>query len=469
MTFAGLLILTSGFFLMTVASIPAVRPRVQNLFYGWKLVGVSLLVLCLAAGPVWNGVGVWVRALELQFGWTRTQLTGAFSLAQLEGSVSGPIVGFLIDRLGPARMILIGLSITGFGFIVFSRTTNLPTFYFAYSLIMVGTAMGTFLPIMTAVNRWFSRRRGSAMALAGEGTFLGGLLLVPVLAWAVTPGHAGWSATAQWIGVIFLAGAWPISRLIRSRPQDYGLLPDGDPPLSKQTDRELTDRPPTGRAGARYGLVRSTPAATEPDFTVGQALRTRAFWLITLGHALSSMLIATLQVHMVPLLTDQGLSLQTAAYVWALLMGVGAVFQLVGGYLGDRYPKNVVLVGFSILQAGGFTLAAFVHGLPMAILFAVIYGAGFGGRVPLTTAIRGDYFGTKAFGTITGISTVAMYGFMLTAPMFAAIMFDAQGSYKFPFLVLGLLGSTSVACFLFAKKPVFVEPAPTVRAVPSRT
>jgi MFS family permease len=181
------------------------------------------------------------------------------------------------------------------------------------------------------------------------------------------------------------------------------------------------------------------------------------------------MLNATLTVHMVPLLTDQGLSLQTASYVWATLMGVATVFQLVGGYLGDRYPKNVVFVGFSALQAGGFTLAAVVHGLPMAFLFAVAFGAGFGGRVPLTTAIRGDYFGSKAFGTITGISTMAMYRLMMAAPMFAAIMFDARGSYTFPFLVLGLLGSTSVVCFLFATKPVFAEPAWAVRAVPSHT
>ena len=459
MIFTGLLILSSGFFLMTAAGVPALRPRVQNLFYGWKLVGVSLLVNALVGGPVMNGVGVWVKALEMHFGWSRTQLTGAFSLAQLEGSVSGPVVGFLIDRLGPRRMVCIGLMITGLGFIVFSRTTNIPTFYLAYSLIMVGQASGMWFPVMAAINRWFSRRRGSAMALAGEGTFLGGLLLVPVLAWAVTPGHAGWSATAQWIGVVFLIAAWPISRMIRSRPQDYGLLPDGDPPLDQQT----------GGAGARYGSTRSTVAANEPDFTVGQALRTRAFWLITFGHALTSMLNATLTVHMVPLLTDRGLSLQTASYVWATLMGVATVFQLVGGYLGDRYPKNVVFVGFSALQAGGFTLAAVVHGLPMAFLFAVAFGAGFGGRVPLTTAIRGDYFGSKAFGTITGISTMAMYGLMMAAPMFAAIMFDARGSYTFPFLVLGLLGSTSVVCFLFATKPVFAEPAWAVRAVPSHT
>ena len=114
-------------------------------------------------------------------------------------------------------------------------------------------------------------------------------------------------------------------------------------------------------------------------------------------------------------------------------------------------------------------MAAFVHGLPMAILFAVVFGVGFGGRVPLTTSIRGDYFGSRAFGTITGISTVAMYGLMLGGPMFAAILFDAQGSYTFPFLVLGFLGSMSVVCFLFAKKPVLVEPARTVRAMPSRT
>ena len=459
MTFAGLLILTSGFFLMTVAGIPAVRPRVQNLFYGWKLVGVSLLVLSLAGGPILNGVGVWVRALEMHFGWSRTQLTGAFSLAQLEGSVSGPVVGYLIDRLGPRRMVFIGLSITGIGFIMFSRTTSIPSFYLAYMVIMVGIASGTWLPVMVAINRWFNRRRGTAMAIAGEGTFLGGLLLVPVMAWAVTPGHVGWSATAQWIGVVFLVGAWPISHMIRSRPQDYGLLPDGDPPPLQQT----------GQATARYGSIRSNVAANEPDFTVGQALRTRAFWFITFGHALTSMLNATLTVHMVPLLTDQGLSLQTASYVWATLMGVGTVFQLVGGYLGDRLPTNMVLVGFSVLQAGGFMLAAFVHGLPMAILFAVVFGVGFGGRVPLTTSIRGDYFGSRAFGTITGISTVAMYGFMLAAPMFAAIMFDAQGSYLTAFLVLGLLGSTSVAFFWFAKKPVLVEPAKTVRAMPSRT
>ena len=420
--------------------------RVLGLFYGWKLVGLTLVVTALAGGPVWNGVGVWVKALEVQFGWSRAQLTGAFSLAQLEGSLIGPLMGYLIDKLGPRRMVLIGFTVTGLGFILFSRTTNLATFYVAYSLIMLGTAAGTWLPMMAAINRWFNRLRSRAMAVAGEGSFLGGLILVPVLAWAVNPANHGWSITALWIGIVFLLLAWPLSRLIRERPESYGQRADGEPPPDSQPGRVLADNARESALGA----------AEQPDFTARQAIRTRSFWFITFGHALSSMLIATLTVHLVPMLTDQGLSLQTAAYVWSVLMAAGAVFQLIGGYVGDRIPKNIAIFGFAALQAAGFLMAAFVHDLPTAILFAVVYGAGFGGRVPLTTAIRGDYFGRKAFATITGISMAPLYVFMLAAPLFAAAMFDARGSYTLAFLILGSIGSMSGVLFLFAKKPVTV-------------
>ncbi len=402
-----------------------------------------MLIMALAGGPVWNGVGVWVASLEQHFGWSRAELTGAFSMAQFQGSLVGPLMGYLIDKLGTRRMVFIGFSLAGLGFIIFSRTTNLPTFYFAYFLIMLGITGGSWLPTMTALNKWFNRKRGTAMAIAGEGSFVGGLVLVPILAWAVTPSNFGWSITAQWIGIVYLAAAWPMSRLIRNNPDDYGQLPDGESASQRQA-RLLDERTEKKESGEDLRL----------NFTARQAMRTRAFWFITFGHALSSMLIATLTVHMVPLLTDQGMSLQTAAYVWSVLMATGAVFQLLGGYLSDRLPRNRVLFGFAALQAAGFILAAFVHDLPMAILFAVVYGAGFGGRVPITTAIRGDYFGNKAFATITGISMAPLYLFMLAAPLFAAFMFDSTGSYTTAFLILGGLGSMSGVLFLFAKKPM---------------
>jgi len=416
--------------------------RILGLFYGWKLVGLTLLITALAGGPVWNGVGVWVKALEMHFGWSRTQLTGAFSLAQLEGSLIGPLMGYLIDKIGPRRMVFIGFSITGLGFILFSQTTHITTFYISYALIMLGTAAGTWLPMMAVINRWFNRMKGRAMAVAGEGSFLGGLLLVPALAWAVNPAQHGWSATAMWIGIVFLAAGWPLSRLIRERPENYGQRPDGTPPT---TPSKLFDEPSNAVTNSDDG----------PEFTARQAIRTSAFWYITFGHALSSMLIATLTVHMVPMLTDQGLSLQTAAYVWSILMAVGAIFQLIGGYVGDRIPINLALFGFTAVQTVGFLTAAFVDSLSIAIVFAILYGAGFGGRVPLTTAIRGDYFGKEAFATITGISMAPLYMFMLIAPLFAAAMFDARGSYTLAFLILGGIGSLSGVLFLFAKKPMF--------------
>ena len=416
----------------------------RGMFYGWKLAGLALLVIGLASGPVWSGVGVWVKALEMHFGWSRAQLTGAFSLAQLEGSILGPLLGYLIDRLGPRRMVFIGLVITGLGFVLFSRTNNLLTFYVSYGLIMLGTAAGSWLPLMTVVNRWFIRKRGLAMAVAAEGSPLGGLLLLPVLAWAVTPSHFGWSTTALWIGMVFLALAFPISRFIRERPEGYGERADGDPsPNASMSQIEVVRTPPRDIGGR-----------DQPDFTASQAIRTSAFWLITFGHAFSSMLFATLTVHLVPMLTDQGLSLQSSANVFSAMMGVAAVFQLIGGYVGDRMETRVAIAVFGFIQAAGFTVAVFTESMPMAILFAVLFGAGFGGRNPLTVAIRAEYFGPNAFATITGISSAPMYLFMLAAPLFAAFIFDTQGSYMIAWLILGGLGSMSGVLFLLAKKPL---------------
>ena len=415
----------------------------RGMFYGWKLAGLALLVIGLASGPIWSGVGVWVKALEMHFGWSRAQLTGAFSLAQLEGSIVGPFLGYLIDRLGPRRMVFAGLVITGLGFILFSRTTNLLTFYLSYGLIMLGSASGSWLPFMTAINRWFIRKRGMAMAVAAEGSPLGGLLLLPILAWAVTPSHFGWSTTALWIGIVFLAMAFPMSWLIRERPEDYGERPDGGPPPNpRMGERDA--------AGTAPSIIRGTD---QPDFTASQAIRTSAFWLITFGQACSSLLFATLTVHLVPMLTDQGLSLQSAASVFSMMMGVAAVFQLIGGYVGDRMETRVAVAIFAFIQAAGFIMAVFAQNMPMAILFAVLFGAGFGGRNPLTVAIRAEYFGPNAFATITGISSAPMYLFMLAAPLFAAFMFDTQGSYMIAWLILGALGSMSGVLFLLAKKP----------------
>ena len=436
--------------------VPGLGPprKRRGIFYGWWLVGLSLLLTGMTSGAIWGSVGVWLKTLELQFGWTRTQMTGAFSMAQLEGSIVGPLAGYFVDRVGPRLMVLFGAVVVGVGFVVLSRTPNLPVFYVAFALFMLGASTGTWLPTMAAVSRWFNRRRATAVAIAAEGNYMGGLLLVPVLAWAVGPESFGWRVTALGIGAVFLAIAVPAARVMRNRPEEYGEVPDGLSASPSSPSPATVAAAPSGTGG---GLP--PPGAT--DFTARQAMRTRAFWFISFGHAIASMVNQTLGVHMVPLLTDQGLSLQTAAYMWAVIMGAAMVSSLVAGYLGDRMPKHLALFFFVAIQSTGFGMAVLIEGIPLAVLVSVIYGIGFGGRNPLAVAIRADYFGQRAFATITGLSMAPMFFLQLVAPLFAAAMFDWRGSYTLAFAILAVLGFIGALLFLPATRPA---PPPTSRA-----
>ena len=166
------------------------------------------------------------------------------------------------------------------------------------------------------------------------------------------------------------------------------------------------------------------------------------------------MAIVALMAHLAPMMTDAGFSLQTAAWVVTVYTFVSMVFQVVGGYIGDRVPKNVALFVFTCIQGAAVMVIAFSTTLMMAYLFAILFGIGFGGRNPLTTAIRGDYFGRASYGMILGVSQVPMNVLLLIAPLFAGLMRDIQGTYTVAFFVLGLFTFLGGALMLMAKKPV---------------
>jgi len=422
--------------------IPAsgLRPS-QGIFYGWWLTGVAAFVMIIGTVPIFQGMTAWFVVLEREFGWSRAQLSLAFSLTRAEGTIMGPLAGYLVDKLGPRRMVLSGLPVMGIGFILFSQVNNLWQFYGAFVLASMGAGFGTWLPMMTVLNHWFQKRRSMAMSLAMEGFALGGVLLIPALAWAIDPDEPdrlGWRLTAAGIGVVLIILAWPVSRLIRNRPEEYGLRPDGRP----ENQPERGER--VGSGQGEGGIV---------DFTWQEALRTRPFWLITIGHSATSIVIVTLTVHLGPMLTDLGYSLQMVAWVVSTYTGVGAVFTLVGGYIGDRVPMHLALFGFSVIQSVAVVILLSADTLPMILLFAVVLGIGFGGRTPMTTAIRGVYFGRRAFASITGISMIPMNIMLLVFPLFAGIMFDAVGSYQIPFSVLAIVSFFGAAMFLLLGKP----------------
>ena len=211
--------------------------HVRGMFYGWWMAGLAAIVMALEV-PLFQGIAVWNPVLKGQFGWSAWQLSLAWSFTRVEASIVGPMGGYLVEKLGPRRMVLIGLLILGVGFLFFSQVQNLWQFYLAFIVMSIGLMLGTWLPMMTVLNNWFIPRKALAMAIALEGYAIGGIVVVPALAWAIgaidpdQPDRFGWRATAAAVGVITLILALPLSRLVRNRPEEYGHQPDGRPESS---------------------------------------------------------------------------------------------------------------------------------------------------------------------------------------------------------------------------------------------
>ena len=400
-----------------------------DIFYGWWIVGVAAFLLTLMSLTVFQGLGTILVALERQFGWSRTALSGAFSLARVEGAILGPVEGFLVDRIGTRKMVLIGYILMGLGFIWLGHVETLWAFYASFLTITLGSGLGGWLAIIAMVNNWFTRQRTFAMASAMSGIHFGGLL-VPLLALGIETFEFRGAATI--IGVFLLIVVGPAAKVIRNRPEDMNLQPDGD--TERLSESVLTED-------------------EEPDFTAGQALRTPVFWILTIMQVASSIAIVTLALHLVPKLTDMGMTLSGAGTVVLAYTIVALPSQFLSGYFADRLPKTLMIAIFLAIQGIAITIIAFADSVLLAYLFAVLYGIGFGGRNPLTTAIRGEYFGRKAFATIMGISQFPMNIGMIGAPLFAGYMFDTTNSYVIPFSVFAILTFFGAFLMLFVKKP----------------
>ena len=241
------------------------RPR--GVFYGWYLVGISSFMLMLMSTTVFQGVGTFFVALERTFGWNRTTLSGAFALSRVEGALLGPLEGFLVDRLGTRKMVVIGYLVMGLGFVFYSQIQSVWQFYVAYLAISLGSGVGGWIAFVTLINNWFPRRGALAMAIAVSGIQLGGFL-VPLLAWGIE--NHDFRLTALAIGVVLILVALPASLFIRNSPEDVGIRPDGAP---------------TRRAGTASATSSQPEAGEISDMTPREALKTVAFWVIAGGAA----------------------------------------------------------------------------------------------------------------------------------------------------------------------------------------
>ena len=416
-----------------------------GIFYGWWIVLASMSAMMIASAFYWQGIGAFFLALQNEFSTNRAALSGAVALSQLEGGMLGPLGGYLVGRYGPRRMMTIGVIIMGVGFLLMSLVTSLLMFYIVFlGIISVGMSIGIRVPSLVAPANWFIKKRGIAIGICLSGGGLGGIF-VPILGWLI--GSYGWRTAAVVAGLTILALGLPISTVMRKRPEDYGLLPDGERP---RLDQELTvERPEVVSAAPDIG--KDSP---EANFSLKDALKMPVFWYLAVAFGMRQFAVGAISLHQVPFLVDTGRSLQTATTILAFVTVTSIIGRLGFGLLADRFPPRYIMaLSMMMVGLGAFVLSNVTEGLPMLLLFVVVYAVGWGGGATTMNATRGAYFGRRSFGTISGtMDFVQMFGLVL-GPIYAGFVFDVTQSYTIAFNSFAISAFSAGALMIFLRAP----------------
>lgn len=424
------------------AEVASERRRTPRVFYGWWIVLAGAVGMGLNAGTYFYGMSTFFIPLTREFGWSRTALSGAISLARLESGLFGPVEGYLVDRFGPRKMMFIGFFLLGLGFILLSRVHSLFGFYFVFILFMaVGSSFSSGLGAFAAATHWFRRKRSRAIGFLHAGLGFGGVT-IPALAWIVS--HYGWREAAVVAGVAMWVVGFPVAAVMRHKPEQYGYLPDGAQRLAAR------------EADAKQGGTSAgeAPAMEQADMTPAQAMHTPAFWLLAICFGIVMVIINAVAVHQIPYLEDKGFSPAAAAGALGLMTLISVPGRLGFGWLGDYLDKRYVITICFALQMVGLLILAHISAYWHILLFLVIYAPAYGGRGAVFLAIMGDYFGRRHFATIRGFSGLFSTAGTVAGPVFAGYVFDATGSYYRAFLALALLNVIAIAFILAVRRPV---------------
>jgi MFS family permease len=426
------------------AAVPSIQSRPETkskIFYGWWIV-LATNVICLIGYGTWlYSFGVFFKPMSAEFGWTRAMTAGAYSLRSIEGGIASPIVGWAVDKYGSRIVILLGAVVSGLAYVMMPLVNSLLGFYIIYGVLLsAGMSAMLYLPAWTVIAKWFRRRLSLAMAVLAIGAGLGGLVCAPSAAFLIT--HFGWRVAFVVLGITVWAVAIPLALVVRNSPQEMGLLPDGDSPAP---DSPSGEGPTSGPQGENTGALLAV------DYTLKQALKSNAFWMIALSFFFQGMAHSTVTVHTVPALTDAGIPMEQAALSIGMLTLVSIIGRLSFGYFGDHVDKRYLFMLSYAMMGSGVLVLMIARTMPMVYLFIFLFGVGFGGNVPLMPSIRAEYFGRAALGKIQGFMNPVMMFAGALGPIFAGHIFDRTGTYRISFMVTGLLTFLAAVAIFFAR------------------
>ncbi len=419
---------------------PAVAPKPGRVFYGWYIVAANVAIAFIG-GFHFNSGSVYFLPMAESLNLTRTQLSFVFAAARLEGGIEGPAIGWLIDRIGTRKLIMIGVAMCAVGYFVLgTMVDSFPKLLLVYLIfISTGASLGFFAPLMAAANNWFVRKRTVALSFTNMASRGSGFILTPFLSYMVL--SIGWQSAAMVAAVAMVAVVFSVVWVHRPSPERMGLLPDGDPPTPPGA---VTD----GRAG--HGAVHRRPVGA--DFTAKEALRTRAFWMLTAALSLRFLIGGGLAVHLIAILVWKGLDRQQAANMVGLMALIGIPAVLFFGWAGDRFTKKIVIaVGVTSGALGAWTLglSTEIWHLYIYIVLNGIAEASF----PVGVSLSGEYFGRKSFATVRGISQLFTSIAVFTGTVFAGWVWDQTGSYKGAIVPMAALTSLAIPLFLLLRPP----------------
>ncbi|MFP3974696.1 MAG: MFS transporter [Chloroflexota bacterium] len=401
----------------------------RKVFYGWWIVGAGFFIAAYIGGFIHFGFTAIFEPIANDLGWSHAQVSFAASIRGLEMGLFTPVVGFLVDRWGPRKLIITGTAIIGLGLLALSQISSLISFYGAFVLTALGISLCVGVVPLTAVNLWFRKKATAATGVLVSGVAAGGLL-VPLATLLIDT--LGWRTAMASIGCGAFVILLPLALLFRNRPEQYGYQVDGD------SSEELAE-----------GESRSSSQSPELDIGVRQALKSRTFWHLAIGYMCHILVINAVITHVMPYLSSIDITRSVSSLVASAIPITSVVGRLSFGYLGDRFDKKrVTALGFAMSSLGLLLFGcSSMLSTWMLLPFLVLIGIGYGGPVPMIPSLVRQYFGRVHFGTVLGIVMAGAALGGIIGPPIAGWVFDKFGSYQnvwFAFAGLLLTGMISL-------------------------
>lgn len=383
-------------------------------------------------GPVFT---IFIQPIQDELGWSRAAISVGFLIGSASGALASGVTGRLVDRYGPRVVVAAaGVSIAGalLGLSVIEERWHFWTFFgLARGSAIAGVEIGTSV----AVAKWFVRQRGRALAVKSVGQRSGQFLL-PILSYAVMAAsdwRTAFVALAGFSGVVIVV---PALLLLRSKPEDHGLLPDGA-------------LAPVRRDGASAAV---RVDADEQSWTLAEARRTRAFWLVTLFLMCTPFVQGATNLHMAPIFLDKGLSDAQAVSIVSIFAAASALSIVPVGFVMERVPVRIGAMAQAALVLAAMLLLFVADPYPLAVVWALIFGVGAGMRNVIEVMLVANYFGRASLGAIKGFTApfraVSPFG-----PVLAGWISDETGSYAPAFALFAGVAVLMLALMLFASPP----------------